>query len=189
MNYFDELTRSMTWLGQKQNTLFIGQSVEKKGTAAFNTLNEVPMDKRLELPVAEAMQMGMSCGLSVAGKVPISIFPRLNFMLCAISELVNHLDKYPLISDYKPHVIVRSSIGSSIPLDPSWMHKDDFTEAIKMMCRTVKVKRLESAEDIFPAYEEAYNEKGVTLLVEVADFLNQDFYKNYKNFRNTYKGK
>ena len=47
----------------------------------------------IELPVAEEMQMGMSFGMSLDGTIPISIYPRWNFLLCAINQLVNHLDK------------------------------------------------------------------------------------------------
>ena len=37
MKYFDELKRSMDWLGQKSDTFFLGQAVESKGTAMYNT--------------------------------------------------------------------------------------------------------------------------------------------------------
>lgn len=188
--YFDELSRAMKWLGTKPDTYFIGQAVGYPGTAMFNTLKDVPDEKRLELPVAEEMQMGMSCGLSLSGLIPVSIFPRWNFLLCAISALVNHLDKYSILSEdgYKPHVIIRTGIGSVVPLDPQFQHKGDFTEAIQSMCKTVVVKRLEKPEDIFPAYTTAYQEKGVHLLCEVSDFLNEDFRKEYTNFRSVYEG-
>ena len=37
--------------------------------------------------------MGMCAGLSLEGYVPISIYPRFNFMMLAINQLVNHIDK------------------------------------------------------------------------------------------------
>ena len=37
--------------------------------------------------------MGMTIGLLMAGKIPVSIYPRWNFLLLAINQLVNHLDK------------------------------------------------------------------------------------------------
>lgn len=187
-SYFDELSRAMTWLGKKDKTIFIGQAVGYPGTAMYNTLKEVPEEKRLELPVAEEMQMGMSLGLSLSGYVPISIFPRWNFLLCAMSSLINHLDKYPLISDYKPHVIIRTGIGSVVPLDPQFQHKGDFTEAIKSMCRTVKVQRIEHPHEVVKAYAEAYHMPGVYIMCEVSDFLNEDFRKDYERFRLTYGG-
>ena len=79
--YFDELKRSMTWLGEKENTLFLGQAVAYKGTAMTNTLTEVSKDKLIEMPVNEEMQMGITNGLAINGTIPISIFPRWNFLL------------------------------------------------------------------------------------------------------------
>ena len=40
--YFDELKRSMDFLGSKTDTMFIGQAVEYKGTAMTNTLVDIP---------------------------------------------------------------------------------------------------------------------------------------------------
>ena len=42
------------------------------------------------LPVAEEMQMGISVGLAIDGFVPISIFPRWNFLLLGMNQLINH---------------------------------------------------------------------------------------------------
>lgn len=195
MTYFDELTKAMTWLAEKPDTYFMGQAVGYPGTAMYNTLKGVPDSKRLELPVAEEMQMGMTVGLAFAGYTPISIYPRWNFLLCAISGLVNHLDKYPILIDHSPFcypykkAIIRTGIGSVLPLDPQYQHKGDFTEAIQAMCKTVKVVRLEKPEDILPAYVQAYQAEYSTILVEVSDFLNEDFRKDYSLFRETYGGK
>jgi pyruvate/2-oxoglutarate/acetoin dehydrogenase E1 component len=188
MSYFDELCRAMTLLAKMPDTYFIGQAVQYPGTAMYNTLKDVPEDKRLELPVAEEMQMGISAGLALSGYVPISIFPRWNFLLCGISGLVNHIDKYPLLSRYPTKVIIRTGIGSVNPLDPQWQHKGDFTEAVQAMCKTVKVVRLERPDQIVKAYLEAYDAPHSTILCEVSDFLNEDFRDSYQNFRLTYGG-
>lgn len=179
MNYFESLLEAMTWLSQKENTYFMGQAVGCAGTGMSNTLKNVDIYKRCELPVAEEFQMGMSLGMSLEGFVPISIYPRWNFLLCAMNQLINHVDKYSLMSDYRPKVIIRVGIGSINPLDPQDMHKGDFTDAIANMCKTIKVKKLMKAEDIVPAYQEAYFADHSTILVEVSDFLNQEFYERY----------
>jgi pyruvate/2-oxoglutarate/acetoin dehydrogenase E1 component len=180
----------MTWLGEKQDTYFFGQAVGYPGTGMTNTLKGVPESKKLELPVAEETQMGMTTGLALAGFVPVSIYPRLNFLLCAMSGLVNHLDKYPILSDggFMTKAIIRVGIGSVIPLDPQYQHKGDFTEAIQAMCKTVTVVRLEEPEQIFQEYVSAYNRPTSTILVEVSDFLNEDYRKDYSKFRETYRG-
>ena len=118
MKYFDELKRSMEWLATKPDSLFVGQAVEVPGTAMFNTLKDVQNEKKLELPVFEDTQLGLSIGMSLLGHKIISIFPRWNFLICATNQLVSHLDKFPIISEGKvqPGIIIRTSVGSEKPL-------------------------------------------------------------------------
>jgi len=175
MKYFDELKRAMTWLGQKPETMFLGQAVEYAGTAMTNTLKDVDRTKLLEVPVAEDMQMGMSIGLALKGIVPVSLFPRWNFLLLGTNQIVNHLDKIPFMTDqpYKPKVIIRTSIGSERPLHPQHQHVGDYTDAFKLMCKTVNVVRLDEPEQIFAAYEAAYNAEHSTILVEWGDYYSE----------------
>ena len=177
MKYFDELKRAMEWLAQKQDTLFLGQAVEFDGTAITNTLRDVARSKLLEIPVDEEFQMGLSVGLALNGTIPISIFPRWNFLLLATNQLVNHLDKMPIYShgEFYPRVIIRTAIGSERPINPQIQHTGDFTAGFLMMLKTVDVIRLEEPEEIFNAYQFAYERKDnkSTLLVEYGDYLNE----------------
>ena len=93
MKYKDELIRSMEWLAEKEDTTFIGQSVAYSGNAIYNTLKTIDIDKRIEVPVFEEVQMGMCIGMAMNGLVPICCFPRFDFMLRCMDSLVNHLDK------------------------------------------------------------------------------------------------
>ena len=133
MRYFDELKRSMERLAQDPRTVFIGQAVAVPGTAMSNTLKDVDPARLLELPVAEEMQMGMTTGLALAGMVPVSLFPRWNFLLSGMSQLINHLDKIELMAGRGFHAkaIVRTGIGSERPLHPQSQHVGDFTDAVR----------------------------------------------------------
>ena len=104
----------MNFLSKKRDTLFLGQSVSYSGNAIFNTLKNVPIKKKIELPVFEDTQMGMSIGLALNGYVPITCYPRFDFLILAMNQLVNHLDKIRKMSrnEMKPKVIIRTSIGS-----------------------------------------------------------------------------
>jgi pyruvate/2-oxoglutarate/acetoin dehydrogenase E1 component len=171
MKYTEELTRAMTWLGQKQDTMFLGQAVEFAGTAMTNTLKEIDKSKLLEFPVAEDMQMGVSIGLAMNGYIPISIYPRWNFLLLATNQIVNHLDKITLMADvpYQPRLIIRTGIGSERPLHPQHQHVGDFTEAFKLMCPRINIIRLDEPEQIFDAYEFAYYDHRPSIIVEWGD--------------------
>jgi pyruvate/2-oxoglutarate/acetoin dehydrogenase E1 component len=155
----------------------LGQAVAYPGTGMTNTLIDVRKDKLLEMPVVEEMQMGISIGLAINGSVPITIFPRWNFLLLAANQIVNHLDKLSLYSDgqFKPKVIIRTSIGSERPIHPQHQHVGDYTEAFRLMLTTCEVIRLGEPEDIFTAYEKAYlrQDGKSTILVEYGDYYNE----------------
>jgi pyruvate/2-oxoglutarate/acetoin dehydrogenase E1 component len=175
--YFDELKRAMNYLGAQKNTIFIGQAVEVPGTAMSNTLSQVPKKKLLELPVAEEMQMGMTLGLAMDGNIPISIFPRWNFLLYGINQLINHIDKYNVMVGRENDIkaIIRTGIGSQRPLHPQHQHIGDFTESIRKMCTTIDIIKLIEPEDVFPAYEKAFNRNDGrnTIIVEYGDFYSE----------------
>ncbi len=177
MKYFDELKRSMEWLAENPEVCFLGQAVEYPGTAMTNTLSGVDKNKLIEMPVTEEMQMGISVGMAINGTVPVSIFPRWNFLLLAANQLVNHLDKLPVYSngEYKPKVIIRTSIGSERPINPQVQHTGDFSEAFKLMLKNVEVIVLDEPEQIFPAFQKAYLRKDgcSTILVEYGDYYNE----------------
>ena len=177
MKYFDELKRSMKFLASDVRTVFIGQAVAFPGTAMSNTLKGVPKEKLVELPVAEEMQMGMSLGMGLNRLIPVTIFPRWNFLLLAINQLVNHVDKVRVMSNggYDPKIIIRTGIGSERPLHPQHQHIGDFTDAIRKMCTTIEVIRLKEPEDIFPAYEKSLlrDDGRNTILVEYGDYYNE----------------
>jgi len=99
MNYAGELARAMHMLGERPNAIFMGQGVGCPGTTMSPTFAGVPATKLLEMPVAEDLQMGMAIGMALEGLLPVCVFPRWNFLICAANQLVNHLDRLPLYSD------------------------------------------------------------------------------------------
>ena len=177
MKYFDELKKSMDWIASNENTIFIGQAVEVPGTAMFNTLKDIEKTKRVELPVFEDTQLGMSIGMSLAGKKVISIFPRWNFLLCATNQLVSHLDKLPIISEGEvtPNILIRTAVGSQRPLFPGYQHIGNMSSAFREMLSSVEIIELFEPEDIFPAYKKAFEREDgkSTILVEFQDFYNE----------------
>jgi pyruvate/2-oxoglutarate/acetoin dehydrogenase E1 component len=170
MKYFDELKRSMEFLARDPRTVFMGQAVAVPGTGMSNTLKDIDARRLIE-------QMGMTTGMALAGLVPVSIFPRWNFLLCGLSQLVNHLDKLDAMAGggFRAKAIVRTGIGSERPLHPQHQHVGDYTDALRLMCKTIEVIRLDEPEDIFPAYERAlHRDDGrSTLIVEHGDYYSE----------------
>ena len=177
MKYKQELIKSMNYLATKPNTIFLGQSVAFSGNAIYNTLVGVPNKKKLEMPVFEDAQMGMSLGLAMNGFVPITCYPRFDFLILAFNQLVNPLDKVRKMSrnEIKPRVIIRTSIGSKKPLDGGPQHTQDYTKIFKDTLTEVKVVFLNSPKQILPAFKKAYLDKNSYsyLFIENGDFYNQ----------------
>ncbi|MEO6053757.1 MAG: hypothetical protein ABIP97_07090 [Chthoniobacterales bacterium] len=177
MKYKEEIKRVMEKLAGDPRIVFLGQAVSVPGTGMFETLKDIDPASRIELPVEEEMQMGMCNGMALAGFIPVCIFPRWNFLLLAVNQIVNHLDKIREMSNggYLPKVIIRTSIGSERPLHPQSQHVGDFTDAFRLMCTNIEVIRLEEPEDIFPAYENALKRQDgkSTLIVEYGDYYNE----------------
>ncbi len=173
--YREELTKAMTWLGEKEDTIFLGQTVCYPGNSMFKTLEGVPIEKRVELPVAEELQMGMSLGMALTRKTVISIYPRFDFLLLAVNQLVNHLDKLEDFThgQYHAKVIIRVGIGSTKPMYPGVQHCGDYTEAFRKLLKNVSVLKIDDPHDAYVFYHVAYNNPGSYLIVEDMDLYKE----------------
>lgn len=165
--YRDAICAAMRALAGR-GAIFVGQAVNYPGTAMYGTLDGVPDAQRLEFPVAENTQLGFCTGMALAGGLPVAIYPRINFLLEATSQLVQHLDKLPLYSAYRPRVIVRTAVASPEPLDPGPQHVGDYTDALAAMLSTVRIVRLYEVPQIALEYAAAIERGGSTVLVEYA---------------------
>mgnify|MGYP006094808819 FL=1 len=170
--YKDELTKSMNYLAEKPNTIFVGQQIVFKGNPMSTTIEEVPTDKMIETPVFEEVQMGMSIGLGMSNMCVVSFYPRWDFLLCASNQLVNHLDKFKHMTGYDSHVIIRVGKGSDDPLDPGVQHKADYSDGFKSMLSDIKIINLNDKSNIYETYKKAYENKKPIILVEYTEKYN-----------------
>jgi len=168
MKYLEEVDKGMRLLADN-NTIIIGQAVKYKGHAISRQAAFWKDDKRIEMPVAEEMQTGMALGMAINGDVIVSIYPRMNFLICAANQILNHLDKWESMGCNIPHVILKAVVGSEHPLDPGHQHKANWSNEIKSMCEKINVYNLLYPHQILPAYESAINNSGVHLLIEHGD--------------------
>lgn len=175
MKYFEELKKAMSLLAEHPKTMFIGQAVEYEGTGLYDSLKHLPSEKKIELPVAEYLQTGMANGMAIEGMIPVSTYPRWNFLLMGVDQIVNHMDKFITMSEGQcsPKIIIRVSVGSEHPVDPQCQHKGNFSNAFREMLQNTEVVELHEPEDIIPSYQKAINRTdGInTILVEFADYI------------------
>lgn len=166
----------MELLSKDKRVLFLGQTVGYRGSLVYETLQKVPESKKIELPVMEDTQIGLSIGLSLEGFIPVSIYPRMDFLILAMNQLVNHLDKIEKIShgQFKPKIIIRTMIGSRKPFYPGIQHCSDYTDPLKLILKDIKVIKLINSKDIIPAYKKALKSNKSTLLIEMADLYGEE---------------
>jgi pyruvate/2-oxoglutarate/acetoin dehydrogenase E1 component len=161
------LREAMLYLAAQPGAVFVGQSVRYPG-AMFKSLEGVPMEQRIEFPVAEELQMGMATGMAIQGLLPISIYPRMDFLLRAADSLTNHLDKLEAMSDgqFAPKVIIRTRVGSKKPLDAGPQHSQNHVRAFKLMLTNIAVVEITQPDSIMPVYQWAVRQARSSLIVE-----------------------
>ncbi len=174
MKYWDELKRTMDWVALQPRTIFLGQTVAGPGTFMYSTLRDVPKDRTLEMPINESFQMQFTIGLGLAGYIPISVYPRQNFLLLATGDMANMLDKIAAISSsqWLPKVLIRVAVGPDHPVHPGHQHVGNYAEAFRKMFDWIEVVELEEPEDIFPAYQHALEreDQRSTMLIEHGNY-------------------
>jgi pyruvate/2-oxoglutarate/acetoin dehydrogenase E1 component len=151
----------MEYLAKDKRSIFIGQSVKYSGNSIYNTLKTIPENKKIEVPVFEDVQMGLSTGLAIQGFLPITCYPRFDFFLLAFNQLINHLDKIRQMSkdQIKVKVIIRVAVGSKKPLNAGPQHTQNYSKFLKKILSEVELIELKKAKEIFPIYKKIYKEK------------------------------
>ena len=172
MTYKDKLSEIMTSASQDENTIFIGQQIVYRGNPMSTTLDNVPKEKMIEVPVMEETQMGMSLGLSMMGHRVITFYPRWDFLISAANQLINHVDKYELMANDIPHIIVRVGKGSDKPLDPGHQHKSNYFNEFKSMSKTIQYFDCKTVKELESAYETALKYRGVYVICEYPELYN-----------------
>ena len=169
--YVSEINRSMKYLAKSKKTIFLGQSVAYPGSSIYVSLKNIKDNKKIELPVFEETQMGMTLGLALEGYIPISCFPRFDFLILAVNQLINHIDKIDYITDNKfnSKIIIRTMVGSTYPLNAGPQHSQNHTEAIKKFSNNIKVVYLNKSADIFKQYKSSMLNKKNKIYLFVED--------------------
>jgi len=85
-SYKNSLTHYMSKVYEIDNSIFIGQQIVFYGNPMSKTIEHLPKDKMIETPVFEDVQMGMSLGLAITGKLVISFYPRWDFLILSLNK-------------------------------------------------------------------------------------------------------
>jgi deoxyxylulose-5-phosphate synthase len=132
ITYKEAVNQVMTEFGE-DGMIFIGYNVAKGD--AMGTLKTVPIEQKLETPVAENLMAGLAIGMSFEGFKPVLYYERHDFMLVAMDAIGNHIDKIERIShgEYKVPIIIRAVEAFGGPFYSGPTHHQDFTEVLKTL--------------------------------------------------------
>ena len=158
----------MAILASHYHAVFVGQNVLYDGAWPYESLECVPPEQRIEMPVSEELQLGFCIGLSLQGYLSVSVYPRMDFLMRAMDQLVNHLDKLAHMSlgQFSPKVIIRTRVGGRTPLYAGPQHTQDHTDALRGMLTNVHVERVTDTGKLPHAYLDAVYRHTSSIIVE-----------------------
>jgi pyruvate/2-oxoglutarate/acetoin dehydrogenase E1 component len=171
--YYNRIKANFESLAKVDNVLFCGQQV--KSEAFYNFLKNISLDKRMEFPIAEELQMSFCLGLSLEGYLPICIYQRMDFIPRAFDSLVNHLDIFSELSrgKFNPKVIIFTTIGSTKPLDVGLQHNKNLVKSLEASLRNIPVFYCKTCEEVDEAFGRAYKNKDSSIIVVEQDLFNE----------------
>ena len=117
--------------------------------------------------------MGMSLGLAITGKTVISFYPRWDFLISAANQLINHVDKFELMTGKRVNIFIRVGKGADVPLDPGHQHKANYINEFKTMCPNIEIHELKTSTDVELTYKYIMESGGIHILAEYPQLYNK----------------
>ena len=170
--YKDQLTEATTLLATKYKYYIIGQGTLDGGHGMSTTIDSIIKNQCVELPVFEETQTGIALGMAVAGTNVMSIYPRFDFFISGLNQLVNHSDKIKSMSHSKfnPNLIFRVGVGAKVPLDAGPQHTNNYTKQLKEMLTSIEVHELVKGSSPKKVFDKIISAGGIHLLIEYYEF-------------------
>jgi len=163
-SYKDAVNLAMKELG-KRGAIFIGYNVARGD--AMGTLKDVPINQKIETPVAENLMAGLAIGISFEGLIPVVYFERHDFILGAMDAIVNHIDKIERIShgEFKVPVIIRAVTADAGPFYSGITHSQDFTKLLRAAV-SIPVSDPKNGKEILQAFSDAVFSNRPAIIIE-----------------------
>ena len=166
--YKQRLRDSTTKLVNEQGYIIIGQGARDGGHGMSSTIDETLLASCIELPVFEETQTGIALGMGLAGCNVMSIYPRFDFFISGLSQLVNHSDKVEAMSGgkFRPNIVFRVGVGAKVPLDAGPQHTNNYAAPIREMLTRIVVHEIGKGVDPQVAFDTVATDGGIHLIIE-----------------------
>lgn len=171
--YLNDIQKAMFHLSKINNSIFLGQSVKYPGSSIYVSLEKVKESKKLEMPVFEDTQMGLTFGLALNGFFPISCFPRYDFLILGLNQMINHMDKVNYLTNnkFKSKIFLRTMIGARKPLHAGPQHTQNLTNGLKKILDYIEIIEIKKNSNILKLYKKALKDKcKIFLFVEDGNY-------------------
>ena len=166
--YKQRLKTCTTTLVKERGYVIIGQGARDGGHGMSSTIDNALLDRCIELPVFEETQTGIALGMGLACANVISIYPRFDFFISVLSQLLNHSDKVEAMSGgkFRPNIVFRVGVGAKVPLDAGPQHTNNYTAPVRQMLTSIVVHEIEKGVDPQSAFDIISRTGGIHLVVE-----------------------
>jgi pyruvate/2-oxoglutarate/acetoin dehydrogenase E1 component len=162
----------MSNLALNPNVRFMGYNTAY-GHRFNGTLSKVPLDKCIELPVAENLILGLAIGMSLEGYRPVVCIERMDFLWACADQLVNHLDKGKKLGWPPLNIIIRTCVGTNTPLNPGCQHQGDYYSIFKQLLKEIDVRRALTPTELKASYQNILESTGPVMVVEYRNMYEQ----------------
>jgi len=177
LNFYQAIKQQCElYAGSNANTRFIGYNTVY-GSRMYGTLNDVPVNQCIEMPVAENLMAGMAMGLALEGYRPVVCFERHDFLLLAMDALVNQVDKMPWLSGdaFRWNIVVRAIVGAKKPLNAGPMHTQNYRAELTTMLKNTPVVQPINLQELKAAWGMAgKTASGAVVIIEHRDWYEKD---------------
>ena len=175
MTYRDHLIAAITEIGKDPAFRVVGYNTTPPGGSGGGSFNGVPLEQRIETPLAEPLMASVACGLSLAGYKVMLWHERGDFIFGSLDSICNHVDQLASLSNgiHRPAVIYRICVGNKLaPLFTGPTHTRNPANALRELVSfpVVELKwPLSIQREYAKAWDRLVNERKSTILVEFKD--------------------
>lgn len=166
ITYKQAIKDSMEMIAKDPKAVFVGYNL-LYGSKIYGTMADIPKDKIYEFPVSEQLMAGVATGLALEGWLPVLIFERMDFMLLAADQIINHLSKIEYLSggQFNPKVIIRAIVGYNKPFDPGIQHLQNYARFFRSHC-SFPVNECTSSYHVTDFYKDALSMSRSRMIIE-----------------------
>lgn len=165
MTVKEAISIEMEKLSKNPKVVFLGENIINS-KRIYGTLDNVPLKSCIETPVAENLIAGMAIGLAITGYIPVCIFQRMDFMLIAADQIINHACVYPKLGIKCPVIFRTIKADLNEKFFVGHQHSKDLSHVFEHYMEVKQIPEYRPCDVYENALSKAKSRGLSTLLVE-----------------------